>query len=64
MDEIKAINRSNTKQKAIVLIRDCVTFVDDKLNFLEHPNYKQLEASQKAIDIDKYFANDRENKII
>lgn len=64
LDEIKAINRSNTKQKAIVLIRDCVTFVDDKLNFLEHPNYKQLEASKKAIDIDKYFANDRENKII
>jgi type IV secretory pathway TraG/TraD family ATPase VirD4 len=64
LDEVKAINKDNRHQKAIVLIRDMVTFVDDKLDFRKHPNYNLLQEAQKKISLTKYFENDRESKII
>lgn len=64
VDQIKAINKDNRHQKCIVLIRDCVPFLDDKLSFLEHPNQPILKAAKGKIDLDKYFENNKENQII
>lgn len=64
VDQIKAINKDNKHQKCIVLIRDCTPFLDDKLDFREHPNQPILKAAKGKIDIDKFFENNKENQII
>ena len=60
MDEIKAINVGN-RNDCIVMIRDICPFVDKKLSFLDHPNYKLLSSSK--INANAYFENDTEDKI-
>lgn len=59
-DEIKAINVGN-RNDAIVMIRDLHPFVDKKLSFLDHPNYKLLTSSK--IKAEQYFENDTESKL-
>lgn len=60
MDEIKAINVGN-RNDCIVMIRDICPFVDKKLSFLDHPNFKLLSSSK--VNANAYFENDTEDKI-
>lgn len=60
LDEIKAINRGR-RNDCIVMIRDIVPFVDRKLSFLDHPNFKLLK--QANINAKIYFENNKENAL-
>lgn len=62
LDEIQAINE-RSRNDCIVLIRDIVPFVDKKLSFLDHPNFKLLKGAEE-VPYRKYFENNKENQII
>lgn len=62
MDEIEGINM-NGRNDCIVDIRDIVTFVDEKLSFLDHPNFHLLKEARN-INIKAYFENNKENQIV
>ncbi len=60
LDEIKAINKGN-RNDCIVMIRDVTPFVDKKLSFLDHPNFKLLKKAN--INANLFFENNKENSI-
>ena len=59
IDEIEAINMHG-RDDCIVLIRDVCPFVDKKLPFTKHPNYKLIKGAGKHINTANYFANNKE----
>lgn len=61
IDEIGAINQGG-RNDAIVIIRDITPFLDEKLNYLEHPNFKAIVAAEKRTDPNNYFKNTGETQ--